>query len=81
MKTPLSSLSILLISSGEICILYSSYAIEPARVKELSNRICLVHGFERVCVVMSPFLDQWKNTSVGAKDAGFEREKQANEGS
>ncbi|GJR05894.1 hypothetical protein Tco_0528878 [Tanacetum coccineum] len=30
-----------------------------ARVKDLSNRMCLVYGFDRACVVLSLFLEHW----------------------
>ncbi|GKB64861.1 hypothetical protein Tco_0921047 [Tanacetum coccineum] len=30
-----------------------------ARVKDLSNRMCLVHGFGRACVGLSLFLEHW----------------------
>ncbi|GJY94586.1 hypothetical protein Tco_0510947 [Tanacetum coccineum] len=72
-----SSLAII-IRSIEQC---SRESLVHARVKELSNHMCLVHGFGRACVVLSPFMDQWINTNIRARDAGFGRRKQEKEGS
>nr|GEW06479.1 ribonuclease H-like domain-containing protein [Tanacetum cinerariifolium] len=38
---------------------FSFIRFQLARVKDLRNHMCLVHGFERACVVLLLFLEHW----------------------